>query len=179
MTAKIDGLNLDEDSVYQEIDLEGVDDVTAQIIGQEMIDLIISRTTQQNKSVDGQPFKPYKKSYKGSEAFEQYGKTNKVNMTLSGDMLGSLDVLDYGDGFVRIGFDDELESAKAHGHMTGMGGKGTIRRFFGVNKSELQNIVNQYPQKKEKIGDILEALSFLEKDKDPGTIDFLLGDFFG
>ena len=185
------GLNLDKDDLYQEIDLKdfGLDDVDsakAEAIGQELIDLMIERTTEKSKSVDGRQLPSYSKSYKESETFEQYGKTNKVDMTLSGDMLGSIDVLEAGET-VKIGFIDTLQSNKAYGHMTGMeghpflDGKVKARKFFGVGVGAIEDVVAKYRDddpKTKKVGEILEGLTFIEQTKTEDAFDFLIGDFF-
>ena len=191
MSAKIVGLNLDKDDLYQEIDLRDfglydVDSAKAEAIGQELIDLMIERTTEKSKSVDGRPLPSYSKPYKESETFKQYGKTNKVDMTLSGDMLGSIDVLEAGDT-VKIGFIDTLQSNKAYGHMTGMkkhpflDGKVEARKFFGVGVGAIEDVVAKYRDddpKTKKVGEILEGLTFIEQTKTEDAFDFLIGDFF-
>jgi phage gpG-like protein len=148
ITVNFDDLNLD---------LSGRDDL-AQLFGQKIIDRIIERTRDENKGFDGRGFKKYSDSYVESEAFTAYGKSQgEVDLTLTGNMLDSIDVKDFDENKVVIGFIDTLESNKAFGHMTGMrghdylAGKVPERKFFGVNDKELKQIAKEI--KREMISD--------------------------
>lgn len=108
-------------------------------IKQELIDTILKRTQDQSKSYTGRPFKGYSKLYKSSDDFQAFGKTNKVNLTLTGDMLASLDAIEETNNTITFGFLDADEQAKAHGHITG-GGKLPKRDFFGFSNKEIDEI---------------------------------------
>jgi hypothetical protein len=117
----------------------------------EVADLIIERIvnrTDQGKDKDGRKFAGYSKSYKESLDFKVAGKTNKVDLQLSGDMLAALSVLDQTSRSVVIGFErGSEENAKADGNIRGTYGKPTpdpkkARDFLGITDRELSKIIN-------------------------------------
>jgi hypothetical protein len=117
----------------------------------EVADLIIERIvnrTDQGKDKDGRRFPGYSKSYKESLDFKVAGKTNKVDLQLSGDMLAALSVLDQTSRSVVIGFErGSEENAKADGNIRGTYGKPTpdpkkARDFLGITDRELSKIIN-------------------------------------
>jgi len=116
----------------------------------EVADLIIERIvnrTDQGKDKDGRRFPGYSKSYKESLDFKVAGKTNKVDLQLSGDMLAALSVLDKTSRSVVIGFErGSEENAKADGNIRGTYGKPTpdpkkARDFLGISEAELTKII--------------------------------------
>lgn len=109
--------------------------------GLRAIDVITERT-QSGVDRNGDSFAPYSKSYKDSFVFEVYGKGSKVDLKLSGEMLASMQVKRSGDQ-IAISFVDDLNAAKAHGHITGMSGRkgGVVRDFFGINDQEADDIM--------------------------------------
>jgi hypothetical protein len=139
------------------IDFRGKDSLK-QAVGQAIIDRIVTRTESgKGMSFSGQkgrPVKlksPYSKSYANSEDFKAFGKSkSKVNMSLTGDMLASMDITGIDGNSITISFEGETENAKAFNHSTG----DTVpkRPFFGVNNSELKKIKSEFAP------DIKEAL---------------------
>jgi hypothetical protein len=126
----------------------------------EVADLIIERIvnrTDQGKDKDGRKFAGYSKSYKESLDFKVAGKTNKVDLQLSGDMLAALSVLDQTSRSVVIGFErGSEENAKADGNIRGTYGKPTpdpkkARDFLGISERELIKIVKFVQSEDEKI----------------------------
>jgi hypothetical protein len=113
-------------------------------IGQEIIDVIRERTQEKEKSWDGKSFRKYSNEYAESIEFKADGKDqNEPNLTASGDMLGLMTVLDSGDpGTIKVGWNDTLQSEKAHGHITGS--VGVKRDFFGLNSGEIEKIKNKF-----------------------------------
>lgn len=109
--------------------------------GLAAIDLIVERTLE-GQDKNGKAFKRYSKAYKKSAVFEIYGKGSHVDLKLSGEMLASMQTKFSGTEVV-INFVDELNAAKAHGHITGMNGRkgGVVRNFFGLNNEELDSIM--------------------------------------
>jgi hypothetical protein len=99
------------------------------LFANRVIDEIVSRT-QDGKDKTGKAFKAYSKSYKSSEVFSIYGKGNGVDLTLTGSMLNSMDSKLSGDTIV-IFFSDDLDAAKAHGHINGANYL-PKRDFFGL-----------------------------------------------
>jgi hypothetical protein len=157
--SKIPGLKLSESEVSQTIDLKELTGVNMsefpaakEAIAQAFIDKIVERT-QDGKDVDGKDFaKKYSKAYKDSLAFDAFGKTNKVNMTLSGEMLGTIDVVESKGNKIKIGWSDAENNAKAFNHNSG----DTVpkRQFFGVTDKELAEIKREFkPQIKDTDND--------------------------
>jgi hypothetical protein len=117
----------------------------------EIADLIIERIvdrTLDSKDKDGKPFKKYSDEYIKSLDFNNAGKTpSKVNLTLSGDMLAALMLLqDKGDK-LRIGFKKGTEeNARADGNIRGTYGQkkeneDKARNFLGISSGELKDIL--------------------------------------
>lgn len=150
MAAKLDGLKLSEDEVSQTIDLKEVfgvslsgNDALKQVIGQALIDRIIERT-EAGKSVNGGKLKaPYSKTYAESDDFKAFNKKkDEVNMKLTGNMLGTLDIIDTAGSKVKIGWNDSTENAKAYNHNVG----DTVpkRAFFGITKQDLASVKSEF-----------------------------------
>lgn len=120
-------------------------------IGLEVIDHILKRTAQ-GKDKNNKDFPGYSDSYIDSLDFSLAGKSpGKVNLNLSGEMLGSIEVLDIGtDGQITIGIpaDDSLNNAKAEGNIKGTYGQkkstGKKRDFLGITRSDLKDITSQF-----------------------------------
>lgn len=99
------------------------------------------------RGVDGK-LAEYSTAYKNSLAYKVFGKTSTVNMQLSGDMLTAVVELDSSKDKMKIGINDQIEAAKAYGHMTGMKGHPTlegkmpVRNWFGWTDAELIKIAN-------------------------------------
>lgn len=124
-------------------------------IAQEVIDFIVKRT-QSGKDKNNNAFKPYSKSYTESLDFKIAGKSkDKVNLTLSGDMLASIKLLKDSKGELTIGFDrsDKDNNDKATGHMTGKYGNSSKikkRVFLGIKEDDKKKILKNYPLKNDE-----------------------------
>jgi len=112
--------------------------------GRRVVDRITERT-QDGINKNGKAFTKYSKSYKESSVFEIYGKSSDVNLTLTGEMLASLDVKSTPARKVVIGFQSDTQEAKAHGHIFGGGYKKSlpVRDFFGLPVKEQQEILKE------------------------------------
>lgn len=139
------GLTLKKSDVSQTINLEELFGVSFRgerelrlAIAQKIIDHIKERT-ESGKTVSGGSFAPYSKEYKNTTIYSLLKSGNTPDLTLTGNMLASMDVLGEGPNTVRIGFGDELERLKAFNHNTG----DTVpkRPFFGVSKDEAKRVV--------------------------------------
>jgi hypothetical protein len=145
-------------NIEQEIDLKEIFGVDfrnkrslKEALAQAIIDKMVSRT-ESGKGIsfgkDGRGRKvklksPYSKEYSKSDDFKAFGKSrSNVNLKLTGDMLGSIDVKSVSGNKVRVGITDEEEILKAFNHSTG----DTVpkRPFFGVSKSELLQIKREF-----------------------------------
>jgi|CXWL01.1.fsa_nt_gi hypothetical protein len=140
------------------VDLSNNDDLK-QLIGEAIIQTIRQRTESGkgikfSESGDASTYamKKYSKAYKESAEFRAFNKTDKVNLTMSGDMLGLLDIVKSTGNKIKIGWDDSEQNAKAYNHTVG----DTVpeRPFFGVSKSELKNIAKEF---KSEIADAVDA----------------------
>jgi len=133
-----------------------------QTIGQAFIDKIVERT-QKGKDKDGKRFKGYSKTYKESLDFKAHNKkAGKVDLKLTGDMQRSIDVVDENSKSIYIGFDNQEDMDKAHGHITG-GGKLPVRDFWGLTSKEKESVRKDFQsdvdrfEKGKKGGGVLEA----------------------
>jgi len=134
----------------------------------EIIDQIVERT-KSGKDKNNKNFTGYSEGYKDSFDFKLSGKSKgKVNLSLSGEMLGALTLLNHSSGSVTIGYtkDDGFNNDKAEGNIKGTYGKkkpipGKARDFLGISSSELKNITDKYPTKKKGEGKNLDLLSVL------------------
>jgi len=107
--------------------------------GRHVIDEIRARTSS---SIDkkSNPFKKYSKTYMKSDIFKIFGKSPKVDMTLSGEMMASMiPVPRFTKTEVIIEFADD-QNDKAHGHVNGS--KLLPKRdFFGLPKEVEERIL--------------------------------------
>jgi hypothetical protein len=148
--AKLKGLKLTKNNVEQTINLKelfGVDfrgsRSLREAIGGAIIEKIRARSSQ-GLGVGGVKLKsPYSKSYSKSLDFKAAGKSkNNVNMQLTGDMLGLLDIKKQSGNEITIGWKDSSQNPKAYNHQTG----DTVPRrpFFGVSQSDLKEIKKSF-----------------------------------
>lgn len=176
-------LKLKKNNVEQTINLKEVFDFDfsgkenlKQLIGQAIIDHIVERTkdglgVSLKDDGSGRTVKlksPYSKTYAKSLEFKAAGKSkNNVNMTLSGQMLSTLDVKKIDGNKITIGWEDAEENAKAFNHVTG----DTVpkRPFFGVSNKELREI------KKEFMPEIEEALKIKQDEGKEAFNKFVIG----
>lgn len=117
-------------------------------VAEAAIDRIIERT-QSGVDADGSRFAPYTEKYAKQKGVSR----NAVDMTLFGDMLQDLSIIDETSQTVTLGFSDSLQNAKAYNH---------------INADTLPVARNFFGQPKDKDSDRLFALS--EEDV-PSVID--------
>lgn len=118
------------------------DEALRQAIGGAIIEKIVSRT-QDGKSLTGGRFKGYSKNYINSLAFKVHGKSaGSVDLTLSGDMLSALEILDSNERGLTIGFANKLDNDKAYNHNVG----DTLpkREFFGIQEQEKKAVASEF-----------------------------------
>jgi hypothetical protein len=192
----MNGLTVADGAIYQRLDLEevlGVDlsghEALKLVICQEMVDHIRARTLS-GKDNQGRSFAPYSKSYRESEVYEAYGKSSKVNMELTGDMLASIDFETEGNQITLL-FDSSEDELKAFGHHSGMEGHPTLagktprREFFGISTGEIeehilpkfQDDLDALKQDGSEMIDLATALGFNEQDA-PKTWAEMLREYF-
>jgi len=165
--ARIKGLTLSRNNVSQTINLEDILGVSfvgerslRLAIAQRVLDYIRERT-EDGKDVRGNPLSgPYSKDYQESTVFKLLGKSaNDINMTLTGNMLSSMDVLGDGASTFVIGFGDQLQRDKAYNH--NVGGTVPARKFFGIRQGDLRDLVE------DEFGDEIERL----RGQEPGSLN--------
>lgn len=137
-------------------------------IATEVIDFIVKRSRSGGKDKNNRTFKPYSQSYKDSLDFKIAGKGSKVNVSLSGDMLDSIELLSQKSGNLLIGFENStFENDKAEGNITGSYGQKSpnsskARDFLGITNKDLKVILSEFPIK--------------DKDKRKERTELILGD---
>lgn len=108
-----------------------------EILGREIVRFIVQRT-RKGLDINNRPFKGYSENYKNNIDFENANKTNKVNLTLTGEMLNTLEVKSHGLGFIKIGFNDSDSNNKASYNRQ----KG--REFVGINQKDLNMLISKF-----------------------------------
>lgn len=147
-------LNKDKDNLTIDINIEKLlgsasnNEVIRETFFQLAYDKLVDRLDK-GLSVDNKPLKGYSASYKGSLAYDVFGKDGTVDMQLTGDMISSIDIKKQNSTTLTVGFGSKEESNKAYGHMTGMEGHPTLegkvrpRNFFGWSDKELNDIARE------------------------------------
>jgi hypothetical protein len=110
-----------------------------QLVGRLVISFIQDRTAK-GKDINNASFKPYSDDYKDSVDFDIAGKTNRVNLSQSGDTIASIEVLSHGTGFVTIGYEaGSFENDKAV--WLQRSDNGASRKFLGLTDADLDSII--------------------------------------
>jgi hypothetical protein len=111
-----------------------------------VIEFMVDRTMS-GKDKNGKGFPKYSKSYTESLDFQNAGKSSKVDLQLSGDMLAALTLLEHEDGKLLIGYEDGAdEEGRAEGNILGSYGgepnKKKARDFLGIKERNLKRIID-------------------------------------
>jgi hypothetical protein len=114
-----------------------------QAVGQDILDIIIKRTKKGDGWEPGDKFDKYSKEYSESLEFQAAGKSRgKPNLTLTGDMLGLMDIIEEDKATITIGWRESEEAQKAHGHISG--NVGVKRDFLGISEKEARTIKERW-----------------------------------
>lgn len=148
------------------------DDEDAQTVAEEILNFIVERTKKGYGS-DGEKFPGYSPSYKASDVFKLGGKSSKVDLTLSGEMLDSLEILQAKRGKIVIGFAKGSDmNGRADGNCRGSYGTSKddpskARNFMELSGKELSKIIRSL--------DILpkETQNKIARDAKAGAIDII------
>jgi hypothetical protein len=133
-------------------------------LGEEIIDFIRDRT-KDGKAWNNRDLPGYSDSYVKSLNFKIAGKSKgDVNLTLSGDMLGALTLLDTRNGKLTIGFEKgSQENAIADGNIRGTYGHsksiGPKRDFLGITKGDLSRILDKFTPEDAQVSDAAGKLT--------------------
>jgi phage gpG-like protein len=118
-------------------------------LGREVAEFIRKRS-EGGRDKNGKKFVKYTKEYTQSLDFKNAGKSkNKVDLTLSGDMLIALDLLSHRRGSILIGYENgSEENAKADGNVTGSYGQpkanpSKARDFMGIKDKDLDKLIDK------------------------------------
>lgn len=123
-------------------------------LGRRMLEEVRDRT---NRSIDknGKSFAKYSKDYKDSLDFKIAGKSSKVDLQQTGDMLAELDVIVIGGSSITIGYPLGHEDAgKIEGNTIGSFGKPSgnaskARDFIGLPQKVVNRLVAEMRQEPE------------------------------
>jgi hypothetical protein len=123
-------------------------------IARDLVSYIRDRT-KEGKGPGGKEWSggagKYSDEYKKSLEFKIAGKDSTVDLTLSGDMLDSMDVLSTEGNKIRIGFENGSdENARADGNIRGTYGQdrpipGKARPFLDLTPDEVKAVLEKYP----------------------------------
>lgn len=132
---------------------KGFGPLERQAIAQDVIDFIINRSRNKGLDKNNERFKPYSQSYKESLNFKIAGKSSKVDLTLSGEMLDELRLINQKSGELVVGYDkgNQELNGKVEGNRLGTYGTGRpdskkARDFLGIHPDDLRKILDKYRQ---------------------------------
>lgn len=138
---------------------------TRRAIAEDVIDFIIERS-KSGKDKNNIPFADYSEGYINSFDFKLAGKSKKPNLTLTGEMLNSIELLNSTAGNLTIGIPllDEFNNKKAEGNIKGTYGSTTpnplkARDFMGISDADLNKIQNKYRKGELGRGDSTDTLT--------------------
>ena len=151
-------IDFKEDLGVEEIN----DSVIRDQVGQAIIDLIIDRT-QSGKTMDGGSFASYSPKY----AQKKGVGVGDVDLTLTSDMLDSLDIIRSNSNSITIGVDQSDQVPKAYNHQVG----DTLpkRPWLGVNKDELSDLAEAFSSELEPGPSIPVESNFFSQKTDEDT----------
>ncbi len=151
---------------------KGYSEQERKAIAQDTIDYIVERTQEENLDKNNEPFAEYSESYINSRKFRIAGKNKRdVNLTLTGEMINSLKLVDHSDGEIIIGFPKASKKLKGkiEGNILGTYGNPEPvtepRNFLGVENDDLakdpkaKHILDYYPQDEESKNDLIERVN--------------------
>lgn len=137
----------------QDAYISALSDGVKREFGKRCIDFIVDRTLG-GRDKDSRAFAKYSAAYKKSDAFRIYGKSaGQVNLKLTGAMQAAIDVIEVSAQTITLGFVDQTENDKAHGHVNGANHL-PVRDFWGIEPKDQKRIL------KETIRDFQDVDSF-------------------
>lgn len=102
----------------------------------------IQDRTQKGKDINNSSFPGYSESYKDSKEFELAGKTNRVNLSQTGDTIASIELLSEGPGYITIGYlAGSFENDKAV--WLQRSDNGVSRKFLGLTDEDLNKLIRR------------------------------------
>jgi hypothetical protein len=154
--------------VWQKIEIaipKGLPETEKLALGEDIIEYMRKRT-ESGKDNSGGSFPKYSPEYMASLDFKIAGKSSKVNLTQTGDMLADIEVLDIKNDRLVIGFEKgSLSNDKADGHIRGWNGRSKERPFLGFEgeseKGKLKSIIKKHEKAIDRDSIALKALAWL------------------
>jgi hypothetical protein len=134
---------------------KGYDESVRHLIGRAIVNRIIVRTRDENLDKNNRRLGGYDKDYSDGLDFKIAGKSRSdVDLTLTGEMLNSLDVIDSTDGEITIGYKaGDPINGKVKGNRLGTYGQnkkvGPKRDFLGITNGDLGKILKKFPNQNE------------------------------
>lgn len=119
------------------------------VIGAELLKFIRNRT-EGGKGKGGTSFPAYSKAYQQSLDFKNAGKSSKVNLKLSGDMMAAMKIISTKPGQILYGFQNKTEeNDRAEGNILGSYGgnpnAAKIRDFLHLTSEEIKDVLELKP----------------------------------
>lgn len=136
------------------------------IIGKRIVEFIKDRTDK-GVDKDNKNFSKYSPSYINSLDFKIAGKSaSNVNLQLTGDMIGVLDILnsDSDKGYITIGYTSGPENDKAAWQQENTQKGFPKRLFLGISDKDLKQILKDNPPSKDNNLEI-QVDEAIDKDK--------------
>ena len=151
---------------------------TKERLGQAIIDQIVTRTSELRRDRFDNVMKGYSASYAKSLDGQIFGKVRgqPANLLATGDMLGSMNIIEETRDTITVGFDDPRENAKAYGHISGMRGhptvkNGKVRDFLGLSPKDIEALRRDWADDIELIEQVERTTS--REELDQATIDVI------
>ena len=137
-------------------------------IANEIIEFIIKRS-RAGEDMNHVSFPVYTDGYKNSINFSIASKGTRPNLTLTGDMLDSMELISHGVGTLLIGYPsgDDI-NGKVEGNRIGSYGadadEDKARDFFGINDKDKKDILNGFSikTKRDKIKSKKKAIELVK-----------------
>jgi hypothetical protein len=157
-------------------------------LAQDIINFIIDRTQKQNVDKNNRKFPKYSKEYMESIDFRVSGKKKgKVDLTLSGDMLSAIKLINDRPGELRIGIPSgDDEAGKAEGNILGTYGQsrstGKRRDFMGITQKDLNSLMKKFDSDfkvDEMPTQSAQLLKLIREGKDKAAANFAAKDLDG
>jgi len=151
--------DIDKDLIQQTIDLEEALGVSLrgkkalrERFGQALIDKMIARVEKGVGFRSAKLHSPYSDEYlKSDEAKAAGKKSSPINMTLNGDMLGTLDIKKQTSDSITLGWKGgagNIQNKKAYAHQVGRTGDSSVtvpkRPFFGLTNKEIAEVRKEF-----------------------------------
>lgn len=119
-----------------------IDALGRKVLAQMIIDFIQDRTSR-GLDMNGDNFAPYSETYKDSKDFSVAGKSNTVNLRLTGDTMASIELLTDITGSVTLGFAPGTSENDKAAWVSDSDG-GPARRFLGISANDLNIVLGNF-----------------------------------